>query len=157
MHALTKLLVAVAALGLSAGAAAAATAETKTDLALKAGPSAQSALLLNMPAGAVVGVGRCSRGWCGVTWNSYGGYARESGLMFRQAAAPAGPPAIPVFPNYPYRSGHYPTTDAYYDLPPYAAIDPSFYRWRYFLMFQEHNRYRYVPHVFHRSDDAYAE
>ena len=92
-------------------------------------------------------VGRCSRGWCGVTWNRYGGYVRESALQFQSPPA-GGPPAIPVFPPYPYKAGHYPTADAYYDLPPYAAIDPSFYRWRHFLMAQERNRYRYMPHIF---------
>ena len=46
------------------------------------------------------------------------------------------------------KAGHYPTADSYYDLPPYAAINPGFYRWRYFLMAQERNRYRYVPHIF---------
>ena len=61
---------------------------------------------------------------------------------------------IPVFPRYPYRAGHYPTVDAYWDLPPYAAIDPSFYRWRFFLTAQERNRYRYVPHIFHGYGDG---
>jgi hypothetical protein len=56
---------------------------------------------------------------------------------------------IPVYPRYPYRAGHYPKADWYYDLPPYVAIDPSFYRRRYFMMAQERNRYRYVPHIFH--------
>ena len=56
---------------------------------------------------------------------------------------------IPVYPPYPYRAGHYPKADWYYDLPPYAAIDPSFYRRRYFMMAQERDRYRYVPHIFH--------
>ena len=57
--------------------------------------------------------------------------------------------AIPVYPPYPYKAGHYPTADAYYDLPPYAATNPSFYHWRYFMIGQERNRYRYMPHVFH--------
>jgi uncharacterized protein YraI len=157
MQALTRILVAMVALGLSAGAAAAATGTTKTDLPLKAGPSAQSELLLNLPSGAVVNVERCGHGWCGVTWNSYAGYVRQSGIAFREVTATAGSPAIPVYPHYPYRAGHYPTPESYYDLPPYAALDPSYYRWRYFLTLREHNRYRYVPHVFHHADDAYAE
>jgi len=62
---------------------------------------------------------------------------------------------IPVYPPYPYRSGYYPKADWYYDLPPYAAIMPSFYRWRYFMMAQERNRYRYLPHIFRGySDDG---
>jgi hypothetical protein len=56
---------------------------------------------------------------------------------------------IPVFPRYPYRAGHYPKADWYYQLPPYAAIDPSFYRRRFFMMAQERDRYRYMPHIFH--------
>jgi hypothetical protein len=63
------------------------------------------------------------------------GYVDERGL-------------IPIYPPYPYRSGYYPKADWYYDLPPYAAIAPSFYRGRYFMMAQERNRYRYLPHIF---------
>ncbi|MGD9503040.1 MAG: hypothetical protein AB7V40_11215 [Methyloceanibacter sp.] len=55
---------------------------------------------------------------------------------------------VAIFPNYPYRSGHYPKADWYYQLPPYAAIDPSFYRRRFFMMAQERDRYRYMPHIF---------
>lgn len=156
MNALTRVLVALVALALSASAALAAMGETKTDVALMAHPAAQAELLLNIPAGAKVGVGSCSRGWCRATWNSYGGYVRQSGLLFREVSAPAGPPAIPVYPAYPYHAGHYPTVDAYYDLPPYAALNPSYYRWRYFLTLREHNRYRYVPHIFSGRDDTYA-
>lgn len=60
---------------------------------------------------------------------------------------------VPIFPPYPYRAGHYPKADWYYDLPPYAAIEPSFYRRRYFMMAQERNRYRYMPHIFHGYSD----
>ena len=60
-------------------------------------------------------VGSCSRGWCRVTWNKYGGYVRASALQFQSTPA-GGPPAIPVYPPYPYKAGHYPTADAYYDL-----------------------------------------
>ena len=69
-----------------------------------------------------------------------------------QGTPAGGPPAIPVYLPYPYKAGHYPTTEAYYDLPPYADINPNFYRWRYFLMAQERHRYRYVPHIFHRYE-----
>ena len=51
-----------------------------------------------------------------------------------------------------YHTGHYPTADAYYNLPPDADINPNFYSWRYFLTAQERNRYRYVPHIFHRYE-----
>jgi hypothetical protein len=157
MHALARLLVAAVVLALSAGAAFTATGETKTDVALRAQPAAQSEVRLNIPSGASVSVGRCSHGWCGVTWNSYGGFARESGLVLHQEATSTGRPAIPVFPPYPYRAGHYPTVDDYYDLPPYADINPAFYSRRYFLTLRERYRYRYVPHVFHGSEDAYAK
>jgi hypothetical protein len=73
-----------------------------------------------------------------------------------QSRPAGGPPAIPVYPPYPYKAGHYPTADAYYDLPPYAAINPSFYRWRFFLTAQERNRYRYMPHIF-RGYTGYPE
>lgn len=55
---------------------------------------------------------------------------------------------IPVYPRYPYYAGHYPTADSYFDLPPYAAIPPEYYQRRNFLLAQERNRYRYIPHVF---------
>ena len=44
--------------------------------------------------------------------------------------------------------------DSYYDLPPYAAVDPRFYRRRFFLMAQERNRYRYMPHIFRGYSDG---
>ncbi len=82
-------------------------------------------------------------------------------LVLFSAAAEAGPirgaghgGLIPVYPPYPYRSGYYPKADWYFDLPPYAAIKPSFYRWRYFMMAQERDRYRYMPHIFHGYSDG---
>ena len=61
---------------------------------------------------------------------------------------------IPVYPAYPYRTGHYPTADSYYDLPPYAVISPRWYRKRYFLTLRERGRYRYVPNVFRGYGDG---
>jgi hypothetical protein len=69
--------------------------------------------------------------------------AMSCGSAYAQHRSP-----VPVYPPYPYKAGHYPTVDSYYDLPPYAAIDPRFYRRRFFLMAQERNRYRYMPHIF---------
>jgi hypothetical protein len=66
----------------------------------------------------------------------------------------AGEGFIPVYPPYPYRSGYYPKADWYFDLPPYAALKPSFYRKRYFMMAQERDRYRYMPHIFHGYSDG---
>jgi hypothetical protein len=60
----------------------------------------------------------------------------------------------PIFPPYPYRAGHYPKADWYHDMPPYVALKPSFYRKRYFMMAQERNRYRYMPHIFHGYGDG---
>jgi hypothetical protein len=146
------------ALVLSAGGALARGGTTTTQLGLHAAPSANTELLLTMPAGAKVNVGSCAHGWCKVVWNSYAGYASQSGLAV-SAAAPAarrhvnGAPAqgelVSIFPPYPYRAGHYPKADWYYQLPPYTAIEPSFYRRRYFMMAQERDRYRYMPHIFH--------
>ena len=148
MLALIRMLATAVALAMSTGTAFAVMGKTTTDVALRRAPTAQAELILNLSQGTLVNVGSCSRGWCGVTWNKYGGYVRESALQFQSTPA-SGPPAIPVYPPFPYKAGHYPTADAYYDLPPYAAIDPSFYRWRHFLMAQERNRYRYMPHIFH--------
>jgi uncharacterized protein YraI len=139
-----SVLVTMVVLALGMDLAAAREAETTAELGMRAGPGAQYELFLTMPSGAILNVGSCSRGWCRATWNSYSGYEGSVGVV-REAAVPV----IPVYPVYPYRSGHYPTADSYYALPPYADISPSFYRWRHLMMLQERNRYRYQPHVFH--------
>ena len=155
MRALIRMLAAAVALAMSAGAALAVLGKTNTDVALRTAPSARAELIHSLPEGTLVNVGRCSHSWCGVSWNKFGGHARASALQFQSTPA-AGPPAIPVFPTYPYKAGHYPTADAYYDLPPYAATDPSFYPRRHFLTAQERNRYRYMPHIF-RGPSGYLE
>jgi sporulation protein YlmC with PRC-barrel domain len=155
MCALMRVLAATVALAMSTGTSLAAMGKTITDAALYGAPTAQAEVILNLSQGTLVNVGHCLRGWCGVTWNKYGGYVRQSALQFLSTSA-SGPTGIPVFPPYPYKAGHYPTADAYYDLPPYAAIDPSFYRWRHFLLAQERNRYRYMPHIF-RGYTGYRE
>ena len=127
MHALIRMLVAAVALALSAGAALRRHGRNQDRCRAQGRARGAKRGPLNIPSGASVSVGRCSHGWCGVTWNSYGGFARESGLVLHQEANSAGPPAIPVFPPYPYRAGHYPTVDDYYDLPPYVDINPAFY------------------------------
>ena len=57
--------------------------------------------------------------------------------------------AIPVYPSFPYKRATTQRQTLITTCPPYAAIDPSFYRWRHLLMAQERNRYRYMPHIFH--------
>jgi len=85
----------------------------------------------------------------------FSGTARAEGLGPGGFSANGGE-YIPVYPPYPYRAGHYPKADWYHDLPPYVAIDPSFYRRRYFMMAQERDRYRYMPHIFHgHTPDSY--
>ena len=153
MGALTRLLAAFVVLAMSAGIVCAAIGKTTTDVALRRAPSAQAQLILNLSQGTLVNIDGCSRGWCGVTWKRYVGYVRESALQFQSAPASV-PPALLVFPPYPYKAGHYPTVDSYYDLPPYAAVDPRFYRRRFFLMAQERNRYRYMPHIFRGYSDG---
>jgi sporulation protein YlmC with PRC-barrel domain len=140
---------------ISASAALARVGTTTTELGLRAGPNPNTELLLTMPAGAKVSVGACSRSWCKVNWSGYSGYAVKSGLAIssapRVSARTAHPPPgeiVPIYPPYPYRSGYYPKADWYFDIPPYTAIEPSFYRRRYFMMSQERNRYRYMPHIF---------
>jgi Bacterial SH3 domain len=152
------------ALAVCAGAVQARDGTTATQLGLHAAPSANTELLLTMPAGSQVSVGGCSRGWCKVVWNSYSGYASESGLAINAASRQAPVRGAmnepegeiwPIYPPYPYRSGYYPKADWYHDMPPYVALDPSFHRRRYFMMAQERNRYRYMPHIFHGySDDG---
>jgi uncharacterized protein YraI/sporulation protein YlmC with PRC-barrel domain len=154
---LSTIAISFLALVISAGVALARVGTTTTELGLRAGPSPNTELLLTMPAGAKVSVGACSGAWCKVNWNGHAGYAVKSGLVISAtpspsiAVRPVYPPAgdiVPIYPPYPYRSGYYPKADWYFDIPPYTAIEPSFYRRRYFMMSQERNRYRYMPSIF---------
>jgi uncharacterized protein YrrD len=152
---LSTIVLSFLALVISAGVALARVATTTTELGLREGPSPNTDLLFTMPAGAKVSVGSCSGSWCKVNWNGYSGYAVKSGLAIsaapRVSARTAYPPPgeiVPIYPPYPYRSGYYPKADWYFDIPPYTAIEPSFYRRRYFMMSQERNRYRYMPNIF---------
>ncbi len=77
-----------------------------------------------------------------------------AGLAICPDGAQAQDELFPIFPPYPYRSGYYPKADWYHDMPPYVALKPSFYRKRYFMMAQERNRYRYMPHIFHGYSDG---
>ena len=76
IRALIRVLAAAVALAMSTGTAFAVMGKTNTDVALRTAPAAQAELILNLSEGTLVNVGRCSRGWCGVTWNKYGGYVR---------------------------------------------------------------------------------
>jgi hypothetical protein len=60
---------------------------------------------------------------------------------------------FPIYPPYPYRAGYYATADWYYSMPPYVALKPSFHRKRFFMMAQERDRYRYIPHTFSGYSD----
>src|SRR4029450_171974 len=157
MRSSISIALAFVALVLSAGAALARVVTTTTDLGLRAGPSSNTELLLTIPGSAKVNIGACSGSWCRVSWSGYTGYAIKSRLVISAAPGPrvavraVYPPAgeiVPIYPPYPYRSGYYPKADWYFDIPPYTAIEPSFYRRRYFMMAQERNRYRYMPHIF---------
>ncbi len=159
MRSLLSNLVAALALLVVASPAWAAEGRTAAEVSLRAKPASSSALLLTIPAGATVDIGRCSGAWCRVTWEGTSGYASKRGLAVAMAAPTKGPvrggltladgsQLWPILPPYPYRSGYYPKADWYFDIPPYVAIEPSFYRRRYFMMAQERDRYRYVPHVF---------
>jgi uncharacterized protein YraI len=160
MRTAIRAVILLCALVIAAGTASAREGTTTTELGLHSGPAGNTELLLTMPAGSKVYVGVCSGGWCKVTWKSYSGYAIQSHLVISAAAAPSphvvrrgayasGGDIVPIFPPYPYRAGYYPKADWYFDIPPYTSIEPSFYRRRYFMMAQERNRYRYMPHIFH--------
>jgi peptidyl-prolyl cis-trans isomerase C len=159
IRALIKVLAAAVVLAMSTGAALAVMGKTTTDVALRTAPAAQAKLILNLPEGTLVNVGRCSHGWCGVTWNKYGGLCAGERAPIPEHSGRWSTRNTRLSP-YPYKAGHYPTADAYYELPPYAAVDPSFYRWRFFMMAQERTRYRYMPHIFRGyrddSDSSYV-
>jgi uncharacterized protein YraI len=165
MRSFLSAFIAALALVTAAAPALAAQGRTTTNLPLRAAPASNTELLLTMPAGSTVTVGSCSGAWCRVTWNSYSGYTLKSGLVITAATRTRGPvrggvttadgsQLWPILPPYPYRSGYYPKADWYHDIPPYVAIEPSFYRRRYFMILQEHDRYRFMPHVF--SGDRYG-
>jgi uncharacterized protein YraI len=135
------------------GLACAWTAETTEPLNLRQGPALRYPVLLTMPAGASVAVGNCSDGWCSLTFRGNAGYASEAGLSGQAAGAPQAV-YVPILPDYPYRGGYYPTADSYFEYPPYAEEKPNFYRWRFFLSPREHDRYRYMPHIFTAGDAA---
>jgi Bacterial SH3 domain len=151
-----RILMAVAVLALSAGTALARQATTATALAMREGPGANYTRLLTMPPGARVHMGDCVNGWCTVRWNGTSGFASQSGLLTHYVYARE-PELWPIYPAYPYRSGYYPKADWYYDMPPYLAISPSFYRRRFFMMAQERDRYRYMPHIFRGYSTHYGE
>ncbi|MDX2317368.1 MAG: SH3 domain-containing protein [Hyphomicrobiaceae bacterium] len=152
-----RVLLAAFALVIATDMASAREAETASALSLREGPGTNYARLLTMPAGARVRVKGCRAGWCAVNWDGYAGYASQRGLVVREARGEYLEPEIwPIYPAYPYRAGHYPKLDWYDDMPPYTAISPSFYRKRHFLLAQERNRYRYMPHIF-RGSDGYGD
>lgn len=160
----TGVLVALAILGLSAGSASAREATATTDLSLRAAPSSNTELLLTIPAGERVHVGACSRGWCQVKWSGSAGYSVQSGLALaggsrahRRKANGVEGELWPIFPPFQYRAGHYHRIEAYRKMPPYTAISPRFYRHRFFMMAQERNRYRYMPHIFRGYSDEYVD
>ena len=99
-----------------------------------------------MPAGVKVYVGACSGPWCKVSWSGHSGYAGKSELAIGAAPAHALPPAQST--RRPPRSCRsirpIPIVRWYFDIPPYTAIEPSFYRPRYFMMAQERNSHREV-------------
>lgn len=139
---------------IATGAAWARDATTATALSLREGPGTNYYRIATMPAGARVDLKGCRGGWCAVIWDGYRGYASQRGLLLETAEV-VEPEIWPIFPPFPYRAGHYPKADWYYDMPPYTAISPSFYRKRFFMMAQERNRYRYMPHIF-RGSGAYS-
>ena len=151
-----RLLLAAFALLIATDMASAREAATASALSLREGPGTNYARLLTIPAGARVDVRGCRGGWCAVNWDGYSGYASRSGLVVASAEV-LEPEIWPIFPPYPYRAGHYPKADWYADMPPYTAISPSFYRKRHFLLAQERNRYRYMPHIFSGSSYAYDD
>jgi hypothetical protein len=151
MRLVLRLSLATGMLLLGATGSLAREAVTETDLSLRSGPGQRHEVLLTLPAGAVVRVRECSRGWCNVVWKGYDGFASQDGLrpeIRGMKVIPGAAQVIPVYPPYPYRAGYYPKADWYFDLPPYAATLPQFHRRRYFMMAQERNRYRYMPHIF---------
>jgi hypothetical protein len=163
MQFVIRIALVLTALLLGATLASAREAKTVAELLLRTGPNAKYELITTIPPNTVVYVVNCGGAYCRIDWNGYSGYGRASALqrvewgpLTQNDARLVGnePDLVPIYPPYPYRAGHYPKADWYHDLPPYTAISPSFYRKRYFMMAQERNRYRYMPHIF--SGSAYG-
>ncbi|MFD0987622.1 SH3 domain-containing protein [Methyloligella solikamskensis] len=140
--------------GLFASSADAGQAHTTADLNLRTGPGTQYQIIATMPAGSRIDIGDCADNWCAVEWRGQDGFASMVGLAGGQAGPV--PEVIVIDPPYPYRAGHYRSTNVYRELPPYAAVPPRFYPRRYILSPRERNRYRYRPHIFGSAGDAEA-
>jgi hypothetical protein len=155
----------IVALVLGVSAAEALQGKTITELKLRTGPNAKYELIVIIPPETPVYVPACAGSYCQVEWNGYRGFGRASALQRTDpgpidndaSIAREEPEIWPIYPPYPYRAGHYPKADWYYDMPPYTAISPSFYRKRFFMMAQERNRYRYMPHIFHGTGGVYGD
>jgi hypothetical protein len=116
------MLAAAVALAMSAGTAFAVMGKTNTDVALRTAPTAHAELILNLPEGTLVNVGRCSRRWCGVTWNKYGMCGQA---QFTQALRHLVHPQSPSFPPIPIKRAtirrQTPTTTYHPTRPPTRA------------------------------------
>ncbi|MEG6509282.1 SH3 domain-containing protein [Methyloligella sp. 2.7D] len=145
----------LAGLGLAGAPAHAWTAYTTADLNLRQGPSTGYPIIATMPNGSKVDVGGCSGGWCEVGWRGTQGFAAAS-MLAEAGKRGRAPEVVVIDPRYPWHAGHYATADDYFDLPPYAAEPPHFYRRRFLLSPRERNRYRYRPHIFSPAEAAAA-
>jgi SH3 domain-containing protein len=154
-HSIRVIIGSLLGLMMATGTTLARDAATATALSLREGPGTNYYRIATIPAGERVDIKGCRGGWCALIWDGYRGYASQRGLVLASAHL-VEPEVWPIFPPYPYRAGHYPKADWYADMPPYTAISPSFYRKRFFMMSQERNRYRYMPHIFHDSG-AYGD
>ncbi|WP_349369642.1 SH3 domain-containing protein [Salinarimonas sp.] len=101
---LAALVGAVALLIAATDLAAAAPARTTADLNLRTGPGTQYRVILAMPRGSLVDVGRCVPRWCEVSYRGRVGWA--SSRYLRQGGRPGpvypAPAPAPVYPGTPF-------------------------------------------------------
>jgi uncharacterized protein YgiM (DUF1202 family) len=86
---------------LSVVCATAKPVNTTGETNLRKAPGTDSEKQALVPKGTAVEIGKCSNGWCQVSWNGQGGYAIARNLGMAPPAAPAKPAAAITLPEIP--------------------------------------------------------
>lgn len=76
---------------LSIGCASAKPAKVSADVNLRKAPNTDSEILTLIPKGTKVDVGKCTNGWCQVSWNGQEGFAIAKNLGMARVRRPRGP------------------------------------------------------------------
>jgi hypothetical protein len=120
---------------LSIGCALAKPATVSADVNLRKAAGTDSEVLTLIPKGSKVEVGKCTNGWCQVTWNGQDGYAIARNLGLGGTRVAGGyrrmyPPGGEDDGYVPYGPGPgYPPPPPYYGPGPYYHGPGPYYGW----------------------------